>query len=302
MRKDIIDLMLTFNIRLNAFDKDTLGFYYALLLYNERVCRLKRTSLYNKDLDFHMELKKIQDKYLKNYSKGGYGEIKSFEELYDFIKKKTEGVSALLEEFKMTIKKYYVENNIPLYHITPYEGDSLTRSRNSLNQYEREIGDWVFASSADINDNVYRLRVAGSGMIRIDENSYLITGDHVKYSQGNLMLDNDSYIYTLKNDKFLPVVSIGRSRNGYQLLFDNEWTSDKDIHKDDILSREKDINVTEVLNSNNIFSTQDKFILNAIRKPGITIEESRQIISKGIEDNRVIFWNKEIEKDLPELE
>lgn len=298
MRNEVKDIVNDFNNKLCKVDADKLHLYMVLLDYRQKVCHVIRD---NKD-DCFDTIERLNNEYFELFKKSSMydSKISNFDELMDYICEQTKEIEKHLLECKNKIKEFYSNNNISLTSIVPGVYDSLKKSKNILNQYEREIGDWVFASSEDVDKNVYRLRVSSSGMYRISENTYIIWGNHLEECEGQLIVNKPSYLYELKSDKFMPVVSLGRSENGsFCILFGDEWTSDRNLVQEDILSINQIQNVTDVLKSSNILSVSDSNVIEEIRKTlnnkALTQQEKEKVIEAYVYSGIVVDWNKRLQ-------
>ena len=297
MRKEIQEIISSFNNEINKIDKRKLILYNALMEYREEYCKILRIG----GEYCGSNIEQLNNKWVEIFKKSKIydGMISNFDEMMKYIKVETAEIEDLLYEFKCEIKNFYLDNGISLSSVVPGVYDTLKRSENILNQYEREIGDWVFASSQDDDKNVYRLRSSGSGMYRLEDNRFILWGNNLEEKDELLFVNEPSYSYKLKSDKFMPVVSFALTRDGYgQVLFDDEWTSDQDLEKDDIEEITQIQNVTDVLRNVNILSISNnraiEQVKNILRDRNMSKEEKKFEINKLVEMGWIIDWNKKL--------
>lgn len=156
----------------------------------------------------------------------------------------------LMDRYKRDIKQIFIESGEMITHITtvPPEkliGGKIMRSRSRANNYETEVGDWVFASSEPVDaTNAYIARKPGTGMICITPELYIFGGNNIEVINGRAVLKEPNYIYTINPQNFTPVVALIRDVDGIPSFeFSEEWTSEYDV---DIKDKNQVTKVTEV--------------------------------------------------------
>lgn len=299
MDKEIERITELFNNKLKKIDHNEIVTYMRLVEYRSALYRIEKSkdeqkveAFKKQFFDRAKEKMHLPDK-LRNMD-----EVELFAEAY------TTNATRLLQEYKNAIKQYFQENDLNLYTIRGHKHDTILRSKNIVNQYEAEKGDWVFAASTPKNKNAYRIRSAKHGMIGISDNESLILGDVVHLQDGKLLLDAPAYYYTLKCDKFMPVVRINNTRedaNDFRFVFGEEWTSDKDIQGEDIISVEEYTNVTDLLDNMQLFSTTDDHIIQTLSEANGNRERRRNIIREGIRAGAVRHLNMELDRNVSEF-
>ena len=137
-------------------------------------------------------------------------------------------------------------------------------------------------------------------MFRLSKDTYIIFGNHLQEHDNRLINTNTSYMYSLKSDKFSPVVTLNfnKKSNLFQIIFDNEWTSEQDIDMNDILDISEISDVTNVLSNNQILSTNDNEIILMITSPNIRPDQKQDIIRNAIDAGQIKYWNKELHAQL----
>lgn len=154
----------------------------------------------------------------------------------NYLDLETNQIFELMKRYAQDIKQVFIEQNATITHITdvsPKEmiGGKISKSINRANNYETEVGDWVFASSSPIECNPYMVRNSKSGMVCIDKNICIYGDDNIKIQQdkhGNnvVKLIRPNYAYNINPEKFNPVVTMKKIKkenlflnflkNGYQ--------------------------------------------------------------------------------------
>lgn len=303
MQRKFEEITQQFNESLNYIDYNKLRLYLVFLDYKQKTCRLEQKILRQDSTDAKKELENINNEYLAYFQQSKISQtrdISTFEELLDFVTRETIEITDLMESYKKAIKESIQDANSPLYSVSTGKYTTLKRSENILNQFEREIGNWVFASSSSPLENVYCLRDSRKGMYRLSKDTYIIFGNHLQEHDNRLINTNTSYMYSLKSDKFSPVVTISFNdkTNSFQFLFDNEWTSEQDIDINDILDISEISDVTNVLLNNQILSTDDNEIILMITSPNIRPDQKQDIIRNAIDAGQIKYWNKELHAQL----
>ena len=147
----------------------------------------------------------------------------------------------LKTEYGNDIKKIFVDNNIELTHITSIspkelEGGVLRKSIDSLNMYETERVDAVFASSTPIDGKNPYIAWKDGELVKLGNSEYIYGNDNIeitKDSEGknHAMLKEPNYIYHIMPDKFEPVCNftIDKKTNEPVFQFSDEWISDTEV-------------------------------------------------------------------------
>ena len=200
-------------------------------------------------------------------------------ELSDEAKK----IFELKTEYGNDIKKIFVDNNIELTHITSIspeklEGGILRKSIDSLNMYETERVDAVFASSTPIDGN----------------NPYIAwkEGEHA-------MLKEPNYIYHISPEKFEPVCNftIDKTTNEPVFEFSDEWISDTEVDISDnkqVKKIEEVKDVTNILENNTILCDKHSKRIGIQAKNCKSREKRMQFIAEKIREGSVRYINGEV--------
>lgn len=158
-------------------------------------------------------------------------------ELSDEAKK----IFELKTEYGKDIKKIFVDNNIDLTHITSIspeklEGGVLRKSIDSLNMYETERVDAVFASSTPIDGKNPYIAWKDGELVKLGDSEYIYGNNNIeiiKDSEGKkrAMLKEPNYIYHISPEKFEPVCNftIDKTTNEPVFEFSDEWISDTEV-------------------------------------------------------------------------
>lgn len=296
----IIEITENFNNRLKGIDKNEIWTYMRLMQYRMGLYRAEKTE----NSQVVKEYKERAFEMLRQTNISIPSNIKNTDEIEQFAVLASQNVFALIEEYKNAIKQYYQDNGLNLYSVRGHKYDTITKSKNIVNQYEAERGDWVFAASTPKSENAYRIRSAEHGMHGLGNGEYVIFGDVLHLQDGKLMLNTPAYFYTLKTDKFMPVVRINNSRsnpNNFMFVFGNEWTSDQDIQGDDIIDIEEYTDVTDLLNNLQLFSTTDRHTIKSLDEAGWQQDMKRHIIRDGIKVGAVSYWNLSLNRNVNEF-
>ncbi|MCR5186803.1 MAG: hypothetical protein K6D97_06805 [Clostridia bacterium] len=255
MDKQVTDISNSFNERIRRLDPRKLKLYMDYMGYLIALNHLKKEGSDRID-----EFK--QGCYQK--ARRDFPEIingaANFDEIEQNVILSIKDVLILIQDYKNSIKKYYQDNGLNLYTVRGHKYDVVKRSQNALNQFENESGNWVFATSTPKEHNFYRMRNSSKGMFSRRELGAIYLGNNTHVKSGRLLLNSPQYFYTLKNDKFMPVVRIKNAKDNpseYYIDFSNEWTSDQDITEEDIVSIEEYIDVTDLVDNNDIFGIDD---------------------------------------------
>lgn len=227
----------------------------------------------HKRIEIQTELDLLQSRY--NMELNTYGS-KSVEQVLTILQKKKENLRLglptesnendilnveigqifdLIERYAYDIKQIFTSHKVEITHITDVSpdkmiGGKISKSFNRLNNYETEKGDWVFASSAPLDGkNPYIARNPKLGMVFIGDNTYIYGGDNMEVQQGfdgnnTVKLKNSNYIYSINPQRFKPVVTIKRNKDGKAVFdFSEEWVSEREV---DISDKEQVTNIEKV--------------------------------------------------------
>lgn len=299
MDKKIEQITEIFNDKLKQIDHNEIVTYMRLMEYRSALYRIEKSQEEQKIETFKKQFFERAKKQMHLPDK-----LKDMDEVERFAEAHITNVTNLLQEYKNAIKQHFQENNLSLYTIRGHKHETISRSKNIVNQYEAEKGDWVFAASIPKNKNAYRIRSAKHGMIGISDNESLILGDIVHLQEGKLLLDTPAYYYTLKCDKFMPVVRINNTRedaNDFRFVFGEEWTSDEDIQREDMVSVEEYADVTDLLDNMQLFSTTDEHTIRTLSDAKGNCEKRRDIIRDGVRAGAVRYWNMELDRNVSEF-
>lgn len=181
----------------------------------------------------------------------------------NYLDLETNQIFELMKRYAQDIKQVFIEQKATITHITdvsPKEmiGGKISKSINRANNYETEVGDWVFASSSPIECNPYMVRNSKSGMVCIDKNKkiYIYGDDNIKIQQdkhGNnvVKLIRPNYAYNINPEKFNPVVTMKKNKEGKSVFeFSEEWISEQEVDINDpkqVLGIDKIDDITDVV-------------------------------------------------------
>ena len=225
-------------------------------------------------------------------------------ELSDEAKK----IFELKTEYGNDIKKIFSDNNIELTHITSIspeklEGGVLRKSIDSLNMYETERVDAVFASSTPVAGNNPYIAWKDGELVKLGDSEYIYGNDNIeiiKDSEGknHAMLKEPNYIYHISPEKFEPVCNftIDKTTNEPVFEFSDEWISDTEVDISDnkqVKKIEEVRDVTSLLENYTILCDKysQRIGMKAI-KFGNEKEEMQFIIEK-IKEGSVRYINGE---------
>lgn len=281
-----------FNKKLKTISLEKKQLYIKLMQYRRELFAYERAKENNDD-DF--ERLNPDEKYVKLAERFLGKPNITIEECIQIKESGTEEVRELIESYKNVIKQYYSENKEMLYSVRRgIRTETINRSRNIVNQYEAERGDWVFASSTSKEKNTYRVR-GTDGMYGLGDDVAIYFGDVVEPQNGRLLLKEPSYYYTLKSDKFMPVVCIKNSKNNpdeFHFEFGEEWTSDQDIMQEDIIDIEEFRDVTDILDNVQVITTADKeTIKSLVNSRNKSVPELKEIAKNAIQAGTCTYWN-----------
>lgn len=214
----------------------------------------------------------------------------------------------LKTEYGKEIKKIFVDNNIDLTHITSIppkelEGGVLRKSIDSLNMYETERVDAVFASSTPIDGKNPYIAWKDGELVKLGDSEYIYGNNNIeitKDSEGknHAMLKEPNYIYHINPEKFEPVCNftIDKITNEPVFEFSDEWISNTEVDISDnnqVRKVEEVRDVTSILENHTILC--DKYS-QRIGMKAITFknkEEGMKFIAGKIREGSVRNINEE---------
>ena len=214
----------------------------------------------------------------------------------------------LKTEYGKEIKKIFIDNNIDLTHITSIspkelEGGVLRKSIDSLNMYETERVDAVFASSTPIDGKNPYIAWKDGELVKLGDSEYIYGNNNIeiiKDSEGKkrAMLKEPNYIYHINPEKFEPVCNftIDKITNEPVFEFSDEWISDTEVDISDnnqVRKVEEVRDVTNILENHTILC--DKYS-QRIGMKAITFknkEEGMKFIAGKIREGSVRNINEE---------
>jgi len=214
----------------------------------------------------------------------------------------------LKTEYGKEIKKIFIDNNIDLTHITSIspkelEGGVLRKSIDSLNMYETERVDAVFASSTPIDGKNPYIAWKDGELVKLGDSEYIYGNNNIeiiKDSEGknHAMLKEPNYIYHINPEKFEPVCNftIDKITNEPVFEFSDEWISDTEVDISDnnqVRKVEEVRDVTNILENHTILC--DKYS-QRIGMKAITFknkEEGMKFIAGKIREGSVRNINEE---------
>ena len=260
--------------------------------------------------DYSKKLQEFDKKYIDNaisflkirYEK--HGRDNEDIELIDEAKK----IFDLKTEYGNDIKKIFVDNNIDLTHITSIspeelEGGILRKSIDSLNMYETERVDAVFASSTPVDGNNPYIAWKDGELVKLGDSEYIYGNDNIeitKDSEGknHAMLKEPNYIYHISPEKFEPVCNftINKTTNEPVFEFSDEWISDTEVDISDnkqVKKIEEVKDVTNILESNTILCDKYNKRIGIQAKNCKSREKRMQFIAEKILEGSVRYINGE---------
>lgn len=225
-------------------------------------------------------------------------------ELSDEAKK----IFELKTEYGNDIKKIFIDNNIELTHITSIspeklEGGVLRKSIDSLNMYETERVDAVFASSTPVDGNNPYIAWKDGELVKLGDSEYIYGNDNIeitKDSEGknHAMLKEPNYIYHISPEKFEPVCNftIDKTSNEPVFEFSDEWISDTEVDISDnkqVKKIEEVKDVTNILENNTILCDKYNKRIGIQAKNCKSRGERMQFIAEKIQEGSVRYINGE---------
>lgn len=214
----------------------------------------------------------------------------------------------LKTKYGKEIKKIFIDNNIDLTHITSIspkklEGGVLRKSIDSLNMYETERVDAVFASSTPIDGKNPYIAWKDGELVKLGDSEYIYGNNNIeitKDSEGknHAMLKEPNYIYHINPEKFEPVCNftIDKITNEPVFEFSDEWISNTEVDISDnnqVRKVEEVRDVTSILENHTILC--DKYS-QRIGMKAITFknkEEGIKFIAGKIREGSVRNINEE---------
>lgn len=193
----------------------------------------------------------------------------------------------LMQEYKQSIKRIFVDNGISLTHITSIapkelEGGVLRKSIDRANEYETERVDGVFASSTPVDGNNAYIALNSSGIIRLGKSTYIYGNDSIEVTQDSkgkkhAILRQPNYIYHINPARFNPVCNLTKDPKSHQPVFEfsEEWVSDSEV---DISDSRQVTNIEQVKDVTLLL--EHYIILCDTQSQGIGIK-ARQLKSKS---------------------
>ena len=281
-------------------------------------------QLYEMDIATELECKKNEyKKYLSSHRFRNIEEVflileerrkkvrshdQSINENMEDLDDKTREILQLMLSYEQYIKEVFLRRGEYITHITDVSPENMKdgkilKSIGRANNYETEMGDWVFASSTPINGkNPYIARNSKNGMIRINKKTYVYGGDNIQVQRDNkgnsrVVLKVPNYVYKISPKKFRPVVTLLKDENGKPYFdFSEEWISDEEVDindSDQVLGVEKITDITELLKNYQILcdinnSGEGMKIRNSSSK-----EEMIKKIIQGIQNGKLRYINGE---------
>ena len=206
--------------------------------------------------------KKIDAKYLKMRLLSDSSEIEALKILFD-----------------NEIKQKAIEEGLTANHVTGVSpqnltGSNLVVSKDRFTQFGQKKGDFLFATTLLNGKKIYALREnmldinkhhgeGVSGMIKIDDNTYLfLNGENLEITD-KLKLTKPKYVYKLNINDFSPETKFGIGKEGnYCFVFDDEWHCDHNIRVLDeerkpIVDVEVIDDVTDLSHDYNLYVAKD---------------------------------------------
>lgn len=280
-----------FNEKLKTISIEKIKMYQKLMQYRKELYVYEKAKE-NDEEDF--ERLNPNERFLERAQRFFGNSNLTIAQCIQNLENATKEVRNLVEEYRKAIKQYYVENKKLLYTVRGTKHETIRRSRNIVNQYEAERGDWVFATSTPKEKNTYRIRGKG-GMYGLGEDVAIYFGDVVEPKSGKLLLIKPLYYYTLKSDKFMPVVCINNTKNNpndFHFEFGEEWTSDQDITQEDIIDVEEYRDVTDILENVQVISTKDKDTMQKFfENRNESTDQLKEIAKNAIQSGNCTYWN-----------
>lgn len=287
-----------FNEELKTLSLVKIQMYQKLMQYRRELYAYERAKENNED---NFERLNPNERYIKMAQSFWKDSTLTIEECIQILESETREVRDLVESYRRTIKGYYLEENLPVYTVIKNKLDILRRSKNILNQYEAEKGDWVFAASTPKEKNTYRIRGNG-GMYGLGEDVAIYFGDDLEIQSGRLLLTQPSYYYTIKSDKFMPVVCINNTKedpNDFHFEFGEEWTSNQDIIREDIIDIEEYRDVTDILDNIQVISTKNEATMQKFFKSrNESTDKIKEMAKNAIQSGGCTYWNLVLNRNI----
>ena len=150
------------------------------------------------------------------------------------IEKLAKPVLDKISFLKNNLQELYLSHNIPFVHISPVDikDGHINPSKNLENQPQNEIMTGVFVTSSYDDMNLYMARAIAGGMIanrekvQYPKNPFVSIDDQI--TRDRIQLLKPIYAYALDANGFEPQVHFAPTKNGFMLLFGNEWVKSTD--------------------------------------------------------------------------
>ena len=226
----------------------------------------------------------------------------------------------LMTEYKQSIKRIFVDNNIDITHITSIDpeelkGGVLKRSIDRANNYETERVDGVFASSTPVDGNNPYIARNSSGMIRLGKSTYIYGNDNIEVTQDSegkkhAILRQQNYIYYINPTRFNPVCNLTIDSISHEPIFEfsEEWISDSEVDISDssqVRNIEQVRDVTNLLEHYNILCDKQSQGIGIKARQLKSKSDALEFIETKIEDGSVRNINHETginDKELSSIE
>jgi len=212
-------------------------------------------------------------------------------ELSDEAKK----IFDLKTEYRNDIKKIFVDNNIDLTHITSIspeklEGGVLRKSIDSLNMYETERVDAVFASSTPVDGNNPYIAWKKGELVKLGDSEYIYGNDNIEITK-----DSEGKNHAMLKE---PVCNftIDKITNEPVFEFSDEWISDTEVDISDnkqVKKIEEVKDVTNILESNTILCDKYNKRIGIQAKNCKSRGKRMQFIAEKIREGSVRYINGE---------
>ena len=298
MNIEIQQITEKFNKKLKTISIEKIQMYQKLMQYRRELYAYEKAKENNED---NFEKLNPNERYLQKAQSFFGNSSMSIEQCIQILERETVEVRELVESYRNAIKQYYSENKNHLYTVRGTRHETIRRSKNIVNQYEAERGDWVFATSTPKEKNTYRIRGKG-GMYGLGEDVAIYFGDVVEPKNGRLLLTEPSYYYTLKSNKFIPVVRINNTKensNDFYFEFGEEWTSDQDIVQEDIIDVEEYRDVTDILDSVQVISTKYRDTMEMFfASRSKSADKIKEMAKNAIQTGSCTYWNLVLNRNI----
>lgn len=220
----------------------------------------------------------------------------------------TKEIFKLMTEYKQSIKRIFVDNNIDITHITSIapeelEGGVLRRSIDRANNYETERVNGVFASSTPVDGNNPYIARNSSGMIKLGKSTYIYGNDNIEVTQDSegkkhAILRQPNYVYYINPTSFNPVCNLTIDSISHEPVFEfsEEWISDSEIDISDpsqVRNIEQVRDVTNLLEHNTILCDKQSQGIGIKARQLKSKSDALEFLETKIEDGNVRNINHE---------